>query len=72
MVNVCELLINLVNRNVPKLLTGINQTVCDRMALSYAGLRRQWIAGEEAEPKSVLCHFGNVVSLYGCLRGAGR
>jgi len=38
--NVSELLINVVNKAVPKLLIGTNQTVRDRMLRSKVGVRR--------------------------------
>lgn len=41
MVNVCELLINAVMMNKPKLLTGLNQKVRSRITLSSLGLHGQ-------------------------------
>lgn len=41
MVNICELLINAVMMNRPKLLTGLNQKVCSRITLSSLGLHGQ-------------------------------
>jgi hypothetical protein len=46
MVNVSELLINPVSRKMPKLLIGINQKVCGRIARCKFGLRRHWTVGE--------------------------
>lgn len=38
--NICELLINTVNIAKPKLLTGLNQKVRDRISPSELGIRR--------------------------------
>lgn len=37
--NVCELLINTVNRKKPKLLLGFNQKVCSQLCLLHLGIR---------------------------------
>ncbi|PMR78725.1 hypothetical protein C1H69_00155 [Billgrantia endophytica] len=39
--NASELSINVVNFRMPKLLTGIDQTVCGRMPLFIVGARRR-------------------------------
>jgi len=39
MTNVCELLINTVNRKEPKLLIGFNQKVRGRLRLLHLGVR---------------------------------
>ena len=40
MINESELLINVVNNDKPKMLTGLNQKVCGRMLLFPAGSTR--------------------------------
>jgi hypothetical protein len=40
MVNICELLLNTVSIEVPKLLLGINQKVCGWTFRSRLGMRR--------------------------------
>lgn len=53
-VNICELLINLVTIEKPKLLLGFNQKVHGRLIRLTIGSRRQGTIGGKAEPKSVV------------------
>ncbi|MCY1362433.1 hypothetical protein D9M68_690840 [compost metagenome] len=52
--NICELLINVVNIAVPKLLIGTNQKVSGRLSRSKIGIRRHMTIGGEAGPNPVL------------------
>ncbi|EDH6599062.1 hypothetical protein CB467_22750 [Salmonella enterica subsp. enterica serovar Goverdhan] len=55
MVNLCELLINVVIPDKPKILTGLNQKVCDRLFPSSLGIHGLEITGGEAEPNPFIC-----------------
>ena len=51
MANTCELLINVVKANKPKMLTGLNQKVCDgQRGIQFPLSETLNITGEQAEP----------------------
>ncbi|RMM45623.1 hypothetical protein SAMN04490183_5175 [Pseudomonas corrugata] len=52
--NICELLINIVRIDVPKLLTGINQKVRGQLFLWDVGIRRYNASGEKAGSNPVV------------------
>jgi hypothetical protein len=64
--NVSELPINSVKIDVPKLLSGINQTVHGQLSRCAIGIRRYETIGEEADPNPVVWQVGNVENPYSC------
>lgn len=55
MVNLGELLINVVIPDKPKMLTGLNQKVCDRLFPSSLEIHGHQVTGGEAEPVPFIC-----------------
>lgn len=55
MVNICELLLNIVIPDKPKMLTGLNQKVSGWLSLSILEIHGRKATGGEAEPNPFIC-----------------